>query len=343
MRAIVIHAAKDLRIEEVTPQDLGAGQLRLRLATGGVCGSDLHYYNHGGFGAIRLKQPMILGHEVSAYVTEMGDGVAGFSVGQLVAVSPSRPCHACKFCDEGLHNQCLNMRFYGSAMPFPHIQGAFREELVADVAQCIPADGLTPGEAAMAEPLAVTLHATSRAGQMLGKRVLVTGCGPIGALAILAARRAGASEIVATDLSDFTLGLARQVGADRTINMGTTPDGLAEYSAAKGTFDVLYECTGAAPALAAGIGALRPRGVILQLGLGGDMVLPMMAITAKELELRGSFRFHGEFATGVGLMQKGLIDVKPLITHTVALHQAEAAFKLASDRSLAMKAQIAFS
>ncbi len=343
MRAIVIHTAKDLRIEEVTPQDLGAGQLRLRLATGGVCGSDLHYYNHGGFGAIRLKQPMILGHEVSAYVTEMGDGAAGFSVGQLVAVSPSRPCHACKFCDEGLHNQCLNMRFYGSAMPFPHIQGAFREELVADVAQCIPADGLTPGEAAMAEPLAVTLHATSRAGQMLGKRVLVTGCGPIGALAILAARRAGASMIVATDLSDFTLGLARQVGADRTINMGTTPDGLAEYSAAKGTFDVLYECTGAAPALAAGIGALRPRGVILQLGLGGDMVLPMMAITAKELELRGSFRFHGEFATGVGLMQKGLIDVKPLITHTVALHEAEAAFKLASDRSLAMKAQIAFS
>ena len=343
MRAIVIHAAKDLRIEEVTPQDLGPGQLRLRLATGGVCGSDLHYYNHGGFGAIRLKQPMILGHEVSAYVTEIGAGVAGFSVGQLVAVSPSRPCHACKFCDEGLHNQCLNMRFYGSAMPFPHIQGAFREELVADVAQCIPADGLTPGEAAMAEPLAVTLHATSRAGQMLGKRVLVTGCGPIGALAILAARRAGAAEIVATDLSDFTLGLARQVGADRTINMGTTPDGLAEYSAAKGTFDVLYECTGAAPALAAGIGALRPRGVILQLGLGGDMVLPMMAITAKELDLRGSFRFHGEFATGVGLMQKGLIDVKPLITHTVALHEAEAAFKLASDRSLAMKAQIAFS
>ncbi len=343
MRAIVIHAAKDLRIEEVTPQDFGPGQLRLRLATGGVCGSDLHYYNHGGFGAIRLKQPMILGHEVSAYVTEIGEGVAGFSVGQLVAVSPSRPCHACKFCAEGLQNQCLNMRFYGSAMPFPHIQGAFREELVADAAQCIPADGLTPGEAAMAEPLAVTLHATLRAGRMLGKRVLVTGCGPIGALAILAARRAGAAEIVATDLSDFTLGLARQVGADRTINMGTTPDGLAEYSAAKGTFDVLYECTGAAPALAAGIGALRPRGVILQLGLGGDMVLPMMAITAKELELRGSFRFHGEFATGVGLMQKGLIDVKPLITHTIALHEAEAAFKLASDRSLAMKAQIAFS
>src|SRR3990167_1320342 len=287
MRAIVIHAARDLRIEDHAADPVGAGQVRLRLATGG-----------GG---------------------------------------------ACRFCAEGLQNQCLNMRFYGSAMPFPHIQGAFREVLVADASQCIPADGLKAGQAAMAEPLAVALHATARAGQMLGRRVLVTGCGPIGVLAILAARRAGAAEIVATDLSDFTLAIARKVGADRTLNIATEPDGLTDYTADKGYFDVLYECSGAAPALAAGIAALRPRGVILQLGLGGDMTLPIMAITAKELELRGSFRFHSEFATGVALMQKGLIDVKPLITHTVSLDKAETAFKLASDRSSAMKVQIAFS
>lgn len=341
MRAIVIHAARDLRIEDRPDEIAGPGQLRLRLATGGVCGSDLHYFNHGGFGAIRLKEPMILGHEVSAFVEDPGN--TGFAKGQLVAVSPSRPCGGCKFCLEGLPNQCLNMRFYGSAMPFPHIQGAFRESLVADAAQCVDASGLTPGEAAMAEPLAVTLHATTRAGGMLGKRVLVTGCGPIGVLSILAARRAGAAEIVATDLSDFTLSLARKVGADRTINTAADPDALAAYGADKGHFDVLYECTGVAAALAGGIAALRPRGVILQLGLGGDMALPMMAITAKELELRGSFRFHAEFATGVDLMQKGLIDVKPLITHTVELERAETAFQLASDRSQAMKAQIVFS
>ena len=195
----------------------------------------------------------------------------------------------------------------------------------------------------MAEPLAVTLHATRRAGEMLGKRVLVTGCGPIGVLSILAARRAGAAEIVATDLSDFTLSLAMRAGADRVINTGTEPDALAAYGADKGHFDVLYECTGVAAALAGGSAALRPRGVILQLGLGGDMSLQMMAITAKELDLRGSFRFHHEFATGVALMQKGLIDVKPLITHTVALDEAETAFRLASDRSQAMKAQIVLS
>lgn len=343
MKAIVIHAARDLRIEDQPEESPGPGQVLLAMAVGGICGSDLHYYNHGGFGTVRLREPMILGHEVSAYVLALGPGVTGLEVGQLVAVSPSRPCGACRYCLEGLPNHCLSMRFYGSAMPFPHIQGAFRERLVADAAQCVPADGLTPGEAAMAEPLAVVLHATRRAGGIVGRRVLVTGCGPIGVLAILAARRAGASEIVATDLSDFTLGIARDAGADRVVNMGSEPDGLARYGADKGHFDLLYECSGAAPALAAGIAALRPRGVMLQLGLGGDMTLPLQALTAKELDLRGSFRFHEEFATGVGLMRDRLIQVAPLITQTLPLAQAVAAFDLAGDRSRAMKAQIVFS
>lgn len=342
MKAIVIHAAKDLRVEDRPVEKPGPGEVSLRLATGGVCGSDLHYYHHGGFGTVRLREPMVLGHEVSAYVDELGEGVTGLERGQLVAVSPSRPCGTCRYCQQGMQNQCLNMRFYGSAMPFPHIQGAFREQLVAMASQCVPADGLSAGEAAMAEPLAVTIHATRRAGQLFGKRVLVTGCGPIGVLSILAARRAGAIEIVATDLSDFTLAIAKAAGADRVINTGKEPDGLAPYGADKGYFDVLYECSGAAPALASGIDALRPRGIILQLGLGGDMTIPMQAITAKELDLRGSFRFHEEFAIGVELMRKKLIDVKPLITHSVPLADAETAFKLASDRSSAMKAQIVF-
>lgn len=194
----------------------------------------------------------------------------------------------------------------------------------------------------MAEPLAVVLHATRRVGEMLGKSVLVTGCGPIGILAILAARRAGADLIVATDLSDFTLAMAKRVGADAVINMGSAPDGLEIFTPNKGTFDVLYECSGAAPALIAGIKAMRPGGTIMQLGLGGDMTLPMMAITSKELSLKGSFRFHSEFSVGVSLMQKGLIDVRPLITHTLPLAQAQKAFDLASDRTCAVKAQISF-
>lgn len=343
MKSLVIHAPKDLRIEEQTVSPPGPGEVQIKMAAGGICGSDLHYYSHGGFGAIKLREPMVLGHEVSGHIAALGDGVTGLEIGQLVAVSPSRPCNSCTFCLEGSQNHCLNMRFYGSAMPFPHIQGAFRQILNADASQCAVADGLTAGEAAMAEPLAVCLHATRRAGNLVGKSVLVTGCGPIGILSIICARRAGADLIVATDLSDFTLNMARKMGADQVINMGKTPDGLEAFTANKGTFDVLYECSGATPALTAGIHAMRPGGTIMQLGLGGDMSLPMMAITAKELSLKGSFRFHEEFHTGVSLMQKGLIDVKPLITQTVGIDDAVKGFELASDRTQTVKAQISFS
>lgn len=111
MRAIVIHAARDLRIEDRPDESPGPGQLRLRLAVGGICGSDLHYFNHGGFGTVRLREPMVLGHEVSARVEALGAGVTGFGIGQLVAVSPSRPCGSGRYCAEGLPNHCLNMRF----------------------------------------------------------------------------------------------------------------------------------------------------------------------------------------------------------------------------------------
>ena len=194
----------------------------------------------------------------------------------------------------------------------------------------------------MAEPLSVVLHACRRAGDLLGKKVLVTGCGPIGTLAILAARAAGAARIVATDLSENALEYAALVGADQTINMATDAAALDAYSEGKGSFDVLFECSGAPQALAAGIAAMRPRGVVMQLGLGGDMSIPMMAVTAKELDLRGSFRFHEEFATAIALMRAGRLDVKPLISHTMKLEEAQAAFELASNRDQAMKVHIAF-
>lgn len=342
MKAIVAHAAKDLRLEDREKPQVGPGQVLIRMQAGGICGSDLHYYNHGGFGAVRLKEPMILGHEVSGVISALGDGVTDLAVDQLVAVSPSRPCQSCAFCHDGKQNHCLNMRFYGSAMPFPHIQGAFQEWLVADAAQCAVADGLTAGEAAMAEPLSVVLHAAKQAGALVGKRVLVTGCGPIGLLAVLVARAAGAAQIVATDITDFTLQMARAVGADATHNVAQDPTALDGYSADKGHFDVLFECTGVAPVVASTIPALRPGATMVQLGLGGDMMLPVQAMTAKELQFKGSFRFHSEFFEAVDLMRSGRLNVKPLITDTLPLSQILPAFELAADRNKALKVQLSF-
>ena len=339
-RAVVIHAARDLRIEDRPVGAPGPGEVRMRMARGGICGSDLHYYLHGGIGdAIRLREPMVLGHEVSGHVEALGEGVEGLTEGQLVALSPSRPCGACLYCLEGKPNHCLHMRFYGSAMPFPHVQGAFREVLVADAAQCVPADGLSPEAAAMAEPLAVALHGAARAGPMLGRAVLVTGCGPIGILAVIAARRAGADLVVATDLEALPREMARRAGADQALD---ARDGLARFEAAKGTFDAVLECSGSAAALRAAVPAVRPGGVVVQLGLGGDMTLPVQAMTAREIELRGSFRFHPEFAVGVSLMRKGLVDVEPFVSRTVPLEDAVAAFETAGDRAQGIKTQIAF-
>lgn len=343
MHAVVIHAAKDLRIEPIATTAPGEGEVSVRLTRGGICGSDLHYYNHGGFGPVRLKEPMILGHEVAGVISEIGAGVSGLAPGDRVAISPSRPDWNDVYAREGMPNQSLGMRFYGSAMPFPHVQGAFREMLVAEAAQCVRLpDGVSDAAAAMAEPLAVCLHAVRRAGSLLGKRVLVTGCGPIGVLVIKAARRAGAASIVATDIAAGCLAHAERAGADLAIDVGEGTGGLDRFAADKGSFHTAFEASGAAPALMEAIRTVRPQGVIVQVGLGGEISLPMNTIVAKELELRGAFRFHDEFHWAVELIGKGLIDVEPLVSDVFPMREAVAAFERATDRSRAMKVQLAF-
>ena len=343
MQAVVIHAAKDLRLEERPARAPGPGEVAVAIGAGGICGSDLHYYHHGGFGSVRVKQPMILGHEVAGTITALGAGVEGLAVGDRVAVSPSRPCNACEYCLRGQQNQCLDMRFYGSAMRMPHVDGAFRQQLVADAGQCHRlAEGVTLAEGAFAEPLAVTLHALAQAGPLLGARVLVSGSGPIGALCVLAARTHGAREIIATDMLDAPLAFAREVGADRTINVARDGAALEALAAGKGTIDVAFEASGSPAAFTAAIASLRPRGVLVQLGLGGEIVLPHNMLVGREVEIRGSFRFHDEFGLAVDLLNARRLDVRPLLSATYPLAEAIRAFDAASDRAHAMKVQIGF-
>jgi L-idonate 5-dehydrogenase len=265
-------------------------------------------------------------------------------VGDRIAICPSHPCGLCKYCQLGLQNHCLDMRYFGSAMRMPHVQGAFRREIVVGVRQAYRlADGVSDAEGAMAEPLAVALHAVNRAGPLLGKSVLVTGCGPIGALVVVAARRAGAALIVVTDVVAQPLRSARKVGADQALNVAEQPDALRPFSADKGRFDVLFEASGNERALRAAFDVLRPRGVIVQVGLsGGEMNLPLNALVAKEFDLRGTFRFHEEFGVAVELINRGLVDLKPLISATLPYRDAGRAFALAADRSQSMKVLLDF-
>jgi L-idonate 5-dehydrogenase len=341
MKAAVIHAPRDLRVEE-RPEPLpGPGEVAVRIRVGGICGSDLHYFLHGGFGTVRLQAPMVLGHEIAGEVSGLGEGVAGLCVGDRVAVNPSRPCGVCRFCLQGAQNQCLDMRFFGSAMRMPHVDGGFRETLVCAAGQAVKLpEGMALERAAFAEPLAVCLHAARQAGPLLGRRVLVTGTGPIGALSILVARLGGAAEVVATDLSDGPLRLASRIGADRVLNTRTDPASLDAYVVGKGYFDVVFEASGAGSALAGALAAARPGATIVQLGLGGDIIVPMNLLVAKEIALRGTFRFHEEFAQAVEVLGRGAVDVMPLLTETFPLAQAVQAFERATERDHVMKVQL---
>jgi L-idonate 5-dehydrogenase len=235
------------------------------------------------------------------------------------------------------------MRFLGSAMRFPHVQGGFREDVVVDWRQAVPVgDAVSLAEAAMAEPLAVCLHAASRAGPLLGRRVLVTGCGPIGVFCVAVARAAGAAEIVATDLHDGPLAIAARMGATRTVNVVASPHGLDAQAAGRGRFDVMLEASGAEAALRLALPLLRPGAVLVQVGMAGELTLPFNVLVAKELELRGTFRFDTEFRLAVELIENRTFDLRPLLTRTLPVAEAKAAFDLATDRSTAMKVQLDF-
>jgi L-idonate 5-dehydrogenase len=286
---------------------------------------------------------MVLGHEIAGTVAAVGPAVRALRPGDKVAVNPSLPCEGCRYCLAGLANHCLDMRFYGSAMRFPHVHGGFRQRLVAQERQCVAVPADVPLErAAFAEPLAVCLHAVSRAGPLVGKRVLITGAGPIGMLTLLAARHAGAGQVVITDVAEAPLALARRLGADRAVNVATDKDGMAAYEADKGVFDVMFEASGNPAALRQGIAAVRPRGIVVLIGIGGEASLMLNVLVAKEVDLRGTFRFDAEFAWAVAAIASGRIDPSPLLTEIVPLARAREAFDLASDRTRAMKVQLSF-
>lgn len=338
-----LYARNDIRIESAPVAAPGRGEVLVAVGAGGICGSDLHYYQDGGFGPIRVREPIILGHEAAGTVLETGAGVAGLAAGDRVAINPSQPCNDCAYCREGLHQHCLNMRFMGSAMRMPHEQGMFRDRIIVGAAQCLKVGpGVSLSEAACAEPLAVCLHARRMAGPVAGKRVLVTGSGPIGVLCAALAAEAGAAEVVVTDLQDLPLRAAAAMGATRVVNVAHEAAAMEEYAADKGHFDTVFECSAAAPAIRMAIGAIRPRGTLVQVGVTGDVALPLNLIVSKEITLQGTHRFHAEFAEAVAMISARRIVPGPMISASYPLDQARDAFEAAGDRSRSVKVHITF-
>ncbi len=337
-----LYGQENLKIETDVVRQPGPGEALVKVGRGGICGSDLHYYLHGGFGTVRVIEPIIMGHEFAGTIAAVGDGVKNVKVGDKVGVNPSQPCGQCSFCHDGLFQHCLEMRFIGSAMRLPHEQGGFREYLTIDAEQCIKgSDDTTIGELACAEPLAVCLHAAKRVA-LKGKKVLVSGAGPIGALCVAAAKYYGAAEIVVVDLFEKTLSVAKEIGADKVINLSVAAEDLAGYRANKGYFDIIFECSAAQPAIENVFHAIRPQGTIVQVGVTGNMTFPMNMLVGKEVNWVGSQRFHPEYAEAVELISSKQIDVKPIITDVFPMTAILDAINSATDRSKSVKVQIDF-
>jgi L-idonate 5-dehydrogenase len=343
MIACVIHGAEELKIQnhpEPRPQD---GEVLVRFGAGGICGSDLHYYHEGGILDFKIREPLVLGHEMAGEVVEIGPGVTKISVGQRVAVNPLRACRRCDYCLSGYPNLCRNRRFCGSAGRFPHVQGMFAELFIASEEQCVAFPESIPFRvAACAEPLGVTLHAVAKAGAILGRKVLVTGSGPIGVLVAASARLAGAAEIVVTDLFDEALAIASRMGATEVINVSGTASRLAAYMQDGGYFDAALEASGNPLGLETCMGATRAGGRIVQVGIqpAGQSAVSVNKLIAKELELVGTFLSHEEFRWAVDALADGRIDVGPMLTGEFLLADAISGFEMASDRSKAMKVSL---
>lgn len=341
VKAVIASGAHDVHCEsrELTWSD---EQALVKVERGGICGSDIHYYQHGRAGMSVLKSPMILGHEFIG-VIEQAPEKSGLKRGQPVAVNPSQPCQQCTLCHEGKQNLCRSMRFMGSAQFSPHVNGGFAEYVAVDPGQCITYDEKAEAKIIVfAEPLAVCIHAIRQAGDLTGKRILVTGAGPIGCLVIAAALAAGATEVAATDISERCRSLAREMGASLTVD----PRDSAQtelWSKNGGLFDVCFEASGAAAAAASVVGFTRPGGIIIQLGMGAaEMNYPIGTLLVKEIQLRGSFRFINEFATAVRWLEQGKINPLPLLSAEFSMDDAVSALELASDKERAAKIQLLF-
>ena len=338
MLACRIHAKEDLRIEAVDMPSPGPGEVLLRLGAAGICGSDLHYYFEGRNGNFVVREPLIPGHEASGVVESVGPGVTRVKKGDKVAVSPSHACGRCEGCRQGREQLCSNMKFLGSASLFPHVQGMFQEYFVMGERQCYPVTGdITLGELAFAEPLAVGLHAVNRGGDLLGKSVLITGAGTIGCVTVLAARLAGARKITVTDVLDRPLQQAMTVGADAVLRADRDGDKLTTPQ-----FDVAYEVSGNFNALKSCVSATKRGGVVVQVGTLPHEALPFVVneLMAKEMDLRGAFRWGIEFDWAVDYLSTRRVDVRPLLSGQYPLQDAVAAFAAAADKNKSTKVQV---
>lgn len=332
MRASVLRGVGDVAVEERPVPQPGPGEVLVRIGSVGVCGSDVHYYEHGRIGPYVVDRPLVLGHEAGGEVVGQGPGVDSPAVGQRVSLEPGVPCRSCTQCLAGRYNLCPDVRFFAT----PPYDGAFCEYVTMPAAFAHPVpDRVSDDAAGLLEPLSVAVWACRRGQVAPGSRVLVTGAGPIGLVCVQAARAYGATEVLVTDVNPVRLELARTLGAT-VLDVSQTPLGEAGFEP-----DVLLECSGNPRATGEAVRTVARAGRVVLIGMGGDdLPLPLPYIQDHELVVTGAFRYANTWPTAIELVASGGVDLDVLVTGHYGLDEVEQALTAARRDPTTVKAVV---
>jgi len=331
MRAAVLYKPMDLRVVDVDIPEIGPKQVLIRVKAVGICGSDVHYYKTGK-AAFEVKKPLILGHECTGVVAEIGNDVSHLSVGYRVAVEPGFPDKTCMYCKQGRYNLCDSIRFYGS----PHFNGAFAEYVVADsdFVYGLP-ENIDFDDGVLLEPLSVGIHAARRAGISPGKTVAIFGAGPVGLMCIQAAKVFGASRVIAFDIVEYLLEAANSLGANVTVNSSREdPLEIIMRETSGIGVDVAIEASGVLKVVNTAIESVCKGGVVVQVGTLPDADIPvnLRRVVSKEIDYRGMLRYANTYPLAINLATRCVVKLKPLITHRVRLDEIHRGLKIAGEK-----------
>lgn len=332
--AAVLRAVGDVAVENRPVPKPEPYQVLVAVEAVGICGSDVHYYEHGRIGDFVLEAPMVIGHESAGRVVAVGQNVDPDRVGQLVALEPGVPCRSCRQCLAGRYNLCPDMQFFAT----PPVDGSIMKYVAIDAAFAHPApQAMTAEQAAMAEPVSVGVWAARKADVSVGDRVLISGAGPVGLFAAQVARAFGASSVTLTDLSAYRLEVAAQLGFDAR----RADEPLADEPLGEHRFDVFFECSGAAPAFKAGMRALDRAGRAVVIGMGSaELPLEVAGLQGRELSISGVFRYRNCYPAALELLASGAVQTAPVLTHRFAMDQTEEALTLARREPASLKAVV---
>lgn len=315
----------------------GPGQVQIAVRAVSVCGSDVHYYDHGRIGGFVMHAPLVLGHETSGVISAVGSGVAGPTVGTRVAVEPQSECGRCAQCRQGRYHLCPDVAFFAT----PPVDGAFAEYVVVPAHRAHPIpESVSDEAAALVEPLSVALHAARKAEIGTGTRVLVSGAGPVGLLCLQVALARGAAAVVVSDVMALRREAATEYGASATVDGNDHDSALASVGQVLGQADVVLECTGVQPAIDLAVAACAPAATVVLVGTGATVTLPLDLVQARELVVKGTFRYAHVYPAAIELAASGRIRLDSMITSHHPLEDAEGALLAARRDPIALKAVV---